>query len=102
MIRRPPRSTLFPYTTLFRSIVFATRADSSAKYFRLAVPAASDPKVAQEKRDAPFNVAPVYHADQRWGGALARHKDYLPPFPRDVQAIARLAPLYSPQGKRHH
>src|SRR2546422_6805477 len=24
MIRRPPRSTLFPYTTLFRSGVFAT------------------------------------------------------------------------------
>src|SRR5256885_15756509 len=23
MIRRPPRSTLFPYTTLFRSIAFA-------------------------------------------------------------------------------
>jgi len=22
MIRRPPRSTLFPYTTLFRSVVF--------------------------------------------------------------------------------
>src|SRR3712207_8165155 len=25
MIRRPPRSTLFPYTTLFRSIHFYTR-----------------------------------------------------------------------------
>src|SRR5256885_9474593 len=25
MIRRPPRSTLFPYTTLFRSIRFAIR-----------------------------------------------------------------------------
>src|SRR5258707_1800862 len=25
MIRRPPRSTLFPYTTLFRSGVFAPR-----------------------------------------------------------------------------
>src|SRR2546425_1658391 len=25
MIRRPPRSTLFPYTTLFRSIVRRTR-----------------------------------------------------------------------------
>src|SRR2546428_14017579 len=25
MIRRPPRSTLFPYTTLFRSIVVAER-----------------------------------------------------------------------------
>src|SRR3712207_5173956 len=24
MIRRPPRSTLFPYTTLFRSVVFVT------------------------------------------------------------------------------
>src|SRR5690242_21629966 len=24
MIRRPPRSTLFPYTTLFRSLVFST------------------------------------------------------------------------------
>src|SRR3712207_8982471 len=24
MIRRPPRSTLFPYTTLFRSVVFPT------------------------------------------------------------------------------
>ena len=25
MIRRPPRSTLFPYTTLFRSVVGTTR-----------------------------------------------------------------------------
>src|SRR2546425_6168109 len=28
MIRRPPRSTLFPYTTLFRSIDLANREDS--------------------------------------------------------------------------
>src|SRR5258707_14157555 len=27
MIRRPPRSTLFPYTTLFRSLVLAQRLD---------------------------------------------------------------------------
>src|SRR2546426_5734636 len=26
MIRRPPRSTLFPYTTLFRSVVLSDRA----------------------------------------------------------------------------
>src|SRR3712207_6849566 len=26
MIRRPPRSTLFPYTTLFRSLAFRTGA----------------------------------------------------------------------------
>src|SRR3712207_8479736 len=29
MIRRPPRSTLFPYTTLFRSDVSACRAASA-------------------------------------------------------------------------
>src|SRR2546427_10035618 len=27
MIRRPPRSTLFPYTTLFRSVLAAERRD---------------------------------------------------------------------------
>src|SRR5258707_11720248 len=27
MIRRPPRSTLFPYTTLFRSVGVAVRVD---------------------------------------------------------------------------
>src|SRR3712207_8561045 len=30
MIRRPPRSTLFPYTTLFRSLVFITTPSSIA------------------------------------------------------------------------
>src|SRR3712207_8522643 len=28
MIRRPPRSTLFPYTTLFRSVPFIARPES--------------------------------------------------------------------------
>src|SRR2546427_6994392 len=30
MIRRPPRSTLFPYTTLFRSRAKATRASAAS------------------------------------------------------------------------
>src|SRR2546430_11556118 len=32
MIRRPPRSTLFPYTTLFRSITFEFRGISRRKH----------------------------------------------------------------------
>src|SRR5258708_31444014 len=32
MIRRPPRSTLFPYTTLFRSIEAARKAPGSINY----------------------------------------------------------------------
>src|SRR2546425_1448910 len=37
MIRRPPRSTLFPYTTLFRSLIFLCNAyhhlEKRADYF---------------------------------------------------------------------
>src|SRR3989441_11131238 len=32
MIRRPPRSTLFPYTTLFRSLIFANLVDFDMLY----------------------------------------------------------------------
>src|SRR5579883_1320714 len=38
MIRRPPRSTLFPYTTLFRSLR-RERRDSGRRLFALALPA---------------------------------------------------------------
>src|SRR5256885_9106844 len=34
MIRRPPRSTLFPYTTLFRSIPFVRRSRRAFASFR--------------------------------------------------------------------
>src|SRR2546425_3992873 len=34
MIRRPPRSTLFPYTTLFRSHALASHAALSLENFR--------------------------------------------------------------------
>ena len=42
MIRRPPRSTLFPYTTLFRSVVYSGRAvidgDLSLKFDQCGLP----------------------------------------------------------------
>src|SRR2546426_9544592 len=103
MIRRPPRSTLFPYTTLFRSylanlfiardepdsalkqanaakyhmdsLVYATRMDSAAKYFRLAVPAASDPKYANDRREARLNVARVDHSEKRYDDAGADYTE---------------------------
>src|SRR5258708_13069839 len=37
MIRRPPRSTLFPYTTLFRSIVGSAPAMRAARRWPLGV-----------------------------------------------------------------
>src|SRR3712207_7981087 len=44
MIRRPPRSTLFPYTTLFRSDegVFVTPAKAGAQGFHVGCARASE------------------------------------------------------------
>src|SRR5438034_7306127 len=42
MIRRPPRSTLFPYTTLFRSL--AALAKLHPDEVRLVLPAPGDPR----------------------------------------------------------
>src|SRR2546427_7853386 len=53
MIRRPPRSTLFPYTTLFRSVTSADLQRVASTYLTAAnrtvvdrkpAPAASSPK----------------------------------------------------------
>src|SRR2546429_5827922 len=38
MIRRPPRSTLFPYTTLFRSLASAAMSDASSFGFGKFIP----------------------------------------------------------------
>src|SRR3989442_9001687 len=38
MIRRPPRSTLFPYTTLFRSVENLLRRPDVANFFRSFFP----------------------------------------------------------------
>src|SRR2546425_7434749 len=47
MIRRPPRSTLFPYTTLSRSAAAAAAAEEAARTPELASAApATAPKVA--------------------------------------------------------
>src|SRR3712207_7403199 len=50
MIRRPPRSTLFPYTTLFRSAVGDTQADPARA--RVAVERTRGP-VARHPVEAP-------------------------------------------------
>src|SRR5260370_15852672 len=38
MIRRPPRSTLFPYTTLFRSVPFLQSIGRELQFHLLAIP----------------------------------------------------------------
>src|SRR2546429_2853015 len=44
MIRRPPRSTLFPYTTLFRSLIDLLRKDPEAMARAQALETSGEPK----------------------------------------------------------
>src|SRR3712207_8741033 len=63
MIRRPPRSTLFPYTTLFRSSSAVSRAEhwpalaERAAADRPGAPA--DATVRPDSRDRRHRVSPV-------------------------------------------
>src|SRR2546427_5862793 len=64
MIRRPPRSTLFPYTTLFRS-VSETRARIHEKQARLSRQNTVDVKLAKGGiRDIEFLVRSEEHTSE--------------------------------------
>src|SRR3989454_434507 len=73
MIRRPPRSTLFPYTTLFRSISLGLVFDAHA----------DDVRVQRRDRPRPDDPVPVGELLDRGGGdpgrtdAVAPHDDRL-------------------------
>src|SRR5260370_14266699 len=51
MIRRPPRSTLFPYTTLFRSAIPHDRARRA--HARTVVPRRQEAPALRLRRDGP-------------------------------------------------
>src|SRR5688572_31133113 len=51
MLRRPPRSTLFPYTTLFRSLQDAD-AEIGAEHEQRAVRQVGDPHQPEDERKA--------------------------------------------------
>src|SRR5690349_23158173 len=61
MIRRPPRSTLFPYTTLFRSLGLGRRAQDFAELDQRREVAAV---VLQEQRGAEARVRSEEHTSE--------------------------------------
>src|SRR5258708_35891809 len=106
MIRRPPRSTLFPYTTLFRSLTYTDIAGDPALYGNLPPSEISMKDVfrsgdssktftlaeGQRSRYAPSYVSRAYHLLQGFpfiqeppsgdlqDRALIRRHDYDPSF----------------------
>src|SRR5260370_30038415 len=63
MIRRPPRSTLFPYTTLFRSFADASRASERMSFETIANPRPESPE-----------RGPRRHANERFHREPARRR----------------------------
>src|SRR5256884_8280816 len=65
MIRRPPRSTLFPYTTLFRSHLLNTPFLNNEAYFKGAKPKRpSSPELGPLLRAICWNIERGIHFDQ--------------------------------------
>src|SRR3712207_7961084 len=64
MIRRPPRSTLFPYTTLFRSPVVSLLTGGRTTP-SICLTGVLDVKTSREERNLP-----VTKASGRWATAL--------------------------------
>src|SRR5688572_32772318 len=56
MIRRPPRSTLFPYTTLFRSHMRVGGTDKTCKYFGVRITRSTEKAQPDEIRSLPEDL----------------------------------------------
>src|SRR2546430_17559159 len=91
MIRRPPRSTLFPYTTLFRSLIFAA--------VTLVFFSASGSKLAPYILPMLPVLAAVTGAGSGAGGELARHAARIGA--ALVVVIAAGPPFFSLRAHRH-
>src|SRR3989475_11004068 len=81
MIRRPPRSTLFPYTTLFRSP--HTRGDEAAGHAPAVLGAARDDALVGHARAQPRRVERDgrlgFRVRDRRGGPPSREDGWPPP-----------------------
>src|SRR4051794_41385357 len=83
MIRRPPRSTLFPYTTLFRSELVAMRAREPL-----------DGGEVGEERVEPATGAAIgvrnEHGSRRVDGGLQRSEEHTSELQSPVHLVCRL------------
>src|SRR5260370_3586594 len=98
MIRRPPRSTLFPYTTLFRSHLYI--ADGLALEQMQTVQNEDNPLLTAADEEAPRRTRaskPPASLDAVLAGMAARREaifEYLAALPADVRARAFRHPTW--------
>src|SRR5258708_40281559 len=100
MIRRPPRSTLFPYTTLFRSVRFGQRPEAPRGVERL-IQRAVDFDFLESLEGRNLEQAPV--ADRLAGIAVLINESLGGPGERVLEDVVRVlgqgadAQLHGPQ-----
>src|SRR5258708_20209031 len=94
MIRRPPRSTLFPYTTLFRSPLPVVRSQPTAGVREVVAVAGAPGVPVPVRRDQPPVV--LQRADVVDPGTSGRRVQPLPRSPTRDQDRFRHTPLLAP------
>src|SRR2546429_5562735 len=96
MIRRPPRSTLFPYTTLFRSELVA-----EALALRGAFHEPSDVDELDDGRNLLFRLDDGVESLEAGGGDQFRSEEHTSELPSRPQLVLRLL-LSKKNTSRHH
>src|SRR2546430_3528059 len=91
MIRRPPRSTLFPYTTLFRSHIDPRRDDHPLADHLVAVPAV---RVRRASSDVlfrhPLGARAKCHSDPVTTSAKPRSEEHTSELQSQSNLVCRL------------
>lgn len=95
----PNEPTGYKYlATLFFN---ASQADSAVVYFRrTADVSAKDPKFAQDRKDALYNLARIQQSLQQWPEAEATYREYLGLYPNDPEVLAALGSVLMQRGNR--
>src|SRR3712207_8022478 len=75
MIRRPPRSTLFPYTTLFRSFSVTTRVASAGAFW--STPLTQSRTAPHQASASASQWRPCHHAESKLCKRSEEHKSEL-------------------------
>src|SRR2546425_11947022 len=95
MIRRPPRSTLFPYTTLFRSCLTAQPTPDPSQEGNCQPRAANS--TGLRLREPPTNAPPLLRRESRWVARVsAAKRGFIAPFlpqPRSEEHTSELQSL---------
>src|SRR3989449_11263678 len=82
MIRRPPRSTLFPYTTLFRSKL-AARAEQARSFLWIDM---------EESRYVDVTLEVYRRAKAEWANVGVCLQAYLHGTAKDLESVRPIAP----------